>query len=78
MQHVDVMQQQVIDAEINVEAMNAYVAIIQQQMPAPPAVGPVPPEEQQGQSGLDEESQTGPPPPLSPVSSAASDGSVGN
>ena len=60
------------------EAMNAYVAIIQQQLPAPPAVGPAPPEEQQGQSGLDEESQAGPPPPLSPGSPAASDGSVGN
>ena len=28
-QHVDGLQQQVIDAEIDVEAMNAYVAIIQ-------------------------------------------------
>jgi hypothetical protein len=43
----------------------------------PPSVEALP-EEQQGRSGLDQESQAGPPPPTPPASPAASDASVGN
>jgi hypothetical protein len=66
------MQQQVDEADVQVAALQAIVAM----QPAPPVEAP--PEEKQGQSYLDKESQGGPPPPTPPASPAASDAFVGN
>jgi chromosome segregation ATPase len=63
---------QVEEAEVQVAALQAIVAL----QPLPPVEAH--PEEQQGQSGLDQTSQAGPPLPTPPVSSAGSGASVGN
>jgi hypothetical protein len=72
LQHIAEMQQQVDEADVQVAALQAIVAM----QPAPPVEAP--PEEKQGQSYLDKESQGGPPPPTPPASPAASDAFVGN
>jgi hypothetical protein len=72
LQHIAEMQQQVEEADVQVAALQAIVAM----QPAPPVEAP--PEEKQEQSYLDEESQAGPPPLTPPASPAASDASVGN
>jgi hypothetical protein len=72
LQNIADMQQQVEEAKVQVAALQAIVAL----QPLPPVQAH--PEEQQGQSGLDQTSQVGPPlltPPDSPVGSGAS---VGN
>jgi hypothetical protein len=66
------MQQQVEEAEVQVAALQAIVAL--QLLPPVQA----PPEEQQGQCGLDQMSQAGPPFPTPPASPAASGALVGN
>jgi hypothetical protein len=65
------IQQQVEEAEVQVAALQAIVAL----QPLPPQA---PPEEQQGQSGLDQTSQAGPPLPTPLASPAGSGASVGN
>jgi hypothetical protein len=72
LQHVAEMQQQVEEAQVQVATLQAIVAL----QPTPPVEAL--PEEQQGQSDLDEESQAGPPPLTPSASPAASDASVGN
>jgi hypothetical protein len=72
LQNIAEMQQQVEEVEVQVAALQAIVAL--QLLPLVQA----PPEEQQGQSGLDQISQAGlllPTPPASPAGSGAS---VGN
>jgi hypothetical protein len=66
------MQQQVEEAEVQVAAMQAIVAL----QPLSPVQALL--EEQQGQSGLDQTSQAGPPLPTPPDSPAGSGASVGN
>jgi hypothetical protein len=77
LQNIVDMQQQVEEAEVQVAALQAIVAL----QPPPPVEAPpveAPPEEQKGQSGLDQANQAGPPPLTPPASPAASDTSVGN
>jgi hypothetical protein len=57
LQNITEMQQQVEEAKIQIAALHAVVAL----QPLPPVEAP--PEEQQGQSGLDQASQAGPLPP---------------
>jgi chromosome segregation ATPase len=72
LQNIAEMQQQVEEAEVKVASLQAIVAL----HPLPPVQAPL--EEQQGQSGLDQTSQDGPP-LLTPLASPASNGaSVGN
>jgi hypothetical protein len=66
------MQRQVEEAEVQVAALQAIVAL----QPLPPMQAPL--EEQQGQSGLDQTSQAGPPLPTPLASPADSGTSVGN
>jgi hypothetical protein len=66
------MQHQVEEAEVQVAALQAIVAL----QPLPPTQAH--PEEQQGQFGLDQMSQAGPPLPTRPDSPAVSGASVGN
>jgi hypothetical protein len=72
LQNIAEMQQQVEEAEVHVAALQAIVAL----QPLPPVQAP--PEEQQGQSGLDRTSQVGPPLPTPPTSPAGSGALVGN
>jgi hypothetical protein len=72
LQNIADMQQQVEEAEVQVAALQAIVAL----QPLPPVQ--VLPEEQQGQSGLDQTSQAGPPLPTPPDSPAGSGASIGN
>jgi hypothetical protein len=72
LQNIANMQQQVEEAEVQVAALQAIVAL--QPLPLVQAH----PEEQQGQSGLDQTSQAGPPLPTPPDSPASSGASVGN
>jgi septal ring factor EnvC (AmiA/AmiB activator) len=75
LQNIADMQQKVEEAEVQVAALQAIVAL----QPLPPVQAH--PEEQQDQSGLDLKSQAGPPlPPLPtlPDSPAGSGASVGN
>jgi hypothetical protein len=72
LQNIADMQQQVEEAEVQVAALQAIVAL----QPLPPVQAL--PEEQQGQSGLDQTSQAGPPLPTPPDSPAGSGASVGN
>jgi hypothetical protein len=72
LQNIAEMQQQVEEAEVKVASLQAIVAL----HPLPPVQAPL--EEQQGQSGLDQTSQDGPP-LLTPLASPAGNGaSVGN
>jgi hypothetical protein len=71
-QNIADMQQRVEDAEVQVAALQAIVAL----QPLPPVQAP--PEEQQGHSGLDQTSQAGPPLLTPPASPAGSGASVGN
>jgi hypothetical protein len=66
------MQQQVEEADVQVAALQGIVAL----QPLPPVQAP--PDEQQGQSGLDQTSQDGPPLPTPPASPASRGASVGN
>jgi hypothetical protein len=72
LQNIADMQQQVKEAEVQVAVLQAIVAL----QPLPPVQAH--PEEQQGQSGLDQTSQAGPPLPTPPDSPASSGASVGN
>jgi hypothetical protein len=72
LQNIIEMQQQVEEAEVQIAALQAVVAL----HPLPPVEAP--PKEQQGQSGLDQTSQAGPPLPTPPASPAGSGASVGN
>jgi hypothetical protein len=71
LQKINEMQQRVEEVEVQVAALQAIVAL-----QSPPLVE-APPQEQQGQSGLDQESQAGPLPPTPPASPTTSDSSVG-
>jgi hypothetical protein len=71
-QNIADMQQRVEEAEVQVAALQAIVAL----QPLPPVQAP--PEEQQGHSGLDQTSQAGPPLLTPPASPAGSGASVGN
>jgi hypothetical protein len=66
------MQHQVEEAEVQVAALQAIVAL--QPLPLVQAH----PEEQQGLSGLDQTSQAGPPLPIPPDSPVGCGASVGN
>jgi hypothetical protein len=66
------MQQQVEEAEVQVAALQAIAAL----QPLPPIQAL--PEEQQGQSSLDQTSQAGLPLPTPPASPAGSGALVGN
>jgi predicted nuclease with TOPRIM domain len=72
LQNIADMQQQVEEAEVQVVALQAIVAL----QPLLPVQAHL--EEQQGQSGLDQTSQAGPPLPTPPASPAGSGASVGN
>jgi hypothetical protein len=72
LQNITEMQQQVVEAEVQVAALQNILPM----QPAPPVEAP--PEEQQGQSGLDLKSQAETLPSTPPASPAASDASVGN
>jgi hypothetical protein len=72
LQNIAEMQQQVEEAEVQVAALQAIVAL----QLLPPVQEP--PEEQQGQSGLDQTSEAGPPLPTPLASPAGSGASVGN
>jgi hypothetical protein len=72
LQNIADMQHQVEEAEVQVAALQAIVAL----QPLPPVQAH--PEEQQGLSGLDQTSQAGPPLPTPPDSPAGSGASVGN
>jgi hypothetical protein len=72
LQNIADMQQQVEEAEVQVAALQAIVAL----QPLPPVQAL--PEEQQGQSGLDQTSQARPPLLTPPTSPAGSGASVGN
>jgi hypothetical protein len=72
LQNIAKMQQQVEEAEVEVAALQAIVAL----QPLPPVQAP--PEKQQGQSGLNETSQAGPPLPTPLASPDGSGASVGN
>jgi hypothetical protein len=71
LQNITKMQQQVEEAKVQVAAFQAIVAL----QPLPPVQAPL--EAQQGQSGLDQTSQAGPPLPTPPTSPAGSGASVG-
>jgi predicted nuclease with TOPRIM domain len=66
LQNITEMQQQVEEAEVQVAALQAIVAL----QPLPPVQAP--PEELQGQSGLYQTSQARPPLPSPPTSLAGS------
>jgi hypothetical protein len=72
LQNIADMQQQVQEAEVQVAALQAIVAL----QPLPPVQAH--PEEQQALSGLDQTSQAGPPLPIPPASPTYSGASVGN
>jgi hypothetical protein len=72
LQNIADMQQQVQEAEVQVAALQAIVAL----QPLPPVQAH--PEEQQAVSGLDQASQAGPPLPTPPASPTCSGPSVGN
>jgi hypothetical protein len=72
LQNIADMQQQVEEVEVQVAALQAIVAL----QPLPPVQAL--PEEQQGQSGLDQTSQAGLPLPTPPDSPAGSGASAGN
>jgi chromosome segregation ATPase len=72
LQNIADMQQQVQEAEVQVAALQAIVAL----QPLPPVQ--THPEEQQAVSGLDQTSQAGPPLPTPPASPTYSGASVGN
>jgi hypothetical protein len=72
LQNIADMQQQVQEAEVQVAALQAIVAL----QPLPPVQAH--PEEQQALSGLDQTSQAGPPLPTPPASPTYSGASVGN
>jgi hypothetical protein len=72
LQNIAEMQQQVEEAEVQVAALQAIVAL--QPLPLVQA----PPEELQGQSGLDQTSQAGPSLPTPPASPDGSGASIGN
>jgi chromosome segregation ATPase len=72
LQNIADMQQQVEEAEVTVAALQAILAL----QPLPPVHAL--PEEQQGQSGLDQTSQAGLPLPTPPASPAGSGASVSN
>jgi hypothetical protein len=72
LQNIADIQQQVEEAEMQVAALQAIVAL----QPLPPVQAH--PEEQQGQSSLDQTCQAGPPLPTPPDSPAGSGASVGN
>jgi hypothetical protein len=72
LQNIADMQQQVQEAEVQVAALQAIVAL----QPLPPVQAH--PEEQQTLSGLDQTSQAGPPLPTPPASPTYSGASVGN
>jgi hypothetical protein len=72
LQNIAEMQQQVEEAEVQVAALQAIVAL------KPLPLVQAPPEEQQGQSGLNQTSQAGPPLLIPPASPAGSGASVGN
>jgi hypothetical protein len=72
LQNIVDMQQQVEEAEVQVVALQAIVAL----QPLPPVQAH--PEEQQGLSGLDQMSQAGPQLPTPPASPTDSGASVGN
>jgi hypothetical protein len=72
LQNIADMQQQVQEAEVEVAALQAIVAL----QPLPPVQAH--PEEQLGLSGLDQTSQAGPPLPTPPASPTYSGASVGN
>jgi hypothetical protein len=72
LQNIADMQQQVEEAKVQVAALQAILAL--QPLPLVQA----PPEDQQGQSGLDQTSHAGPPLPTPPASPAGSGASVGN
>jgi hypothetical protein len=72
LQNIADMQQQVEEAEVQVAASQAIVAL----QPLPPVQAH--PEEQQGLSGLDQTSQAGPPLPTPPALPMYSGASVGN
>jgi hypothetical protein len=72
LQNIADMQQQVQEAEVQVAALQAIVAL----QPLPPVQAH--PEEQQALSGLDQASQAGPPLPTPPASPTYSGASVGN
>jgi hypothetical protein len=72
LQNIADMQQQVEEAEVQVAALQAIVAL----QPLPPVQAH--PEEQQSLSGLDQMSQAGPPLPTPPASPTYSGASVGN
>jgi hypothetical protein len=72
LQNIADMQQQVEEAEIQVAALQAIVAL----QPLPPVQSH--PEEQQGLSGLDQTSQAGPPLPTPPAAPTYNGASVGN
>jgi hypothetical protein len=72
LQNIADMQEQVQEAEVQVAALQAIVAL--QPLPAVQAH----PEEQQVVSGLDQTSQAGPPLPTPPASPLYSCASVGN
>jgi hypothetical protein len=72
LQNIADMQHQVEKAEVQVASLQAIVAL----QPLPPVQAH--PEEQQGQSGLHQMSQAGPPLPTPPASPAGSGASVGN
>jgi hypothetical protein len=72
LQNIADMQQQVEEAEVQVATLQAIVAL----QPLPPVQALL--EEQQGQSGLDQTSQAGPPLLTPPASPAGSGASVGN
>jgi hypothetical protein len=72
LQNIADMQQQVEEAEVQVAALQAIVAL----QPLPLVQAHL--EEQQGQSGLDQTSQAGPPLPTPPDSPTSSGASMGN
>jgi hypothetical protein len=72
LQNIADMQQQVQEAEVQVAALQAIVAL----QPLPPVQAH--PEEQQALSGLDQTSQAGPPLPTPSASPTYSGASVGN
>jgi hypothetical protein len=72
LQNIADMQQQVQEAEVQVAALQAILAL----QPLPPVQAH--PEEQQALSGLDQTSQAGPPLPTPPASPMYSGASVGN
>jgi deoxyribodipyrimidine photolyase len=72
LQNIADMQQQVQEAEVQVAALQAIVAL------QPLAPVQAHPEEQQALSGLDQTSQAGPPLPTPPTSPTYSGASVGN